>query len=245
MVMKKSKIISALGLSLLLLVGLKAVPAAAGPDSFDEKRLLMVAQQLKARDINDPRVLAAMGKVPRHRFVPDNLRSLAYEDHPLPIGSGQTISQPYIVALMTQWAEVKPGDKVLEVGTGSGYQAAVLAELSDRVFSFELLPDLAEAARTHLRDLGYGRVQVRSGDGYQGWPEDAPFDAILVTASAPEVPPALKQQLKEGGRLVIPVGPPGSVQELLLLRKVKGELQEEQRVPVLFVPLVKPGEGQR
>jgi protein-L-isoaspartate(D-aspartate) O-methyltransferase len=245
MVMKKSKIISALGLSLLLLVGLKAVPAAAGPDSFDEKRLLMVAQQLKARDINDPRVLAAMGKVPRHRFVPDNLRSLAYEDHPLPIGSGQTISQPYIVALMTQWAEVKPGDKVLEVGTGSGYQAAVLAELSDRVFSIELLPDLAEAARTHLRDLGYGRVQVRSGDGYQGWPEDAPFDAILVTASAPEVPPALKQQLKEGGRLVIPVGPPGSVQELLLLRKVKGELQEEQRVPVLFVPLVKPGEGQR
>jgi protein-L-isoaspartate(D-aspartate) O-methyltransferase len=245
MVMKKSKIISALGLSLLLLVGLKAVPAAAGPDSFDEKRLLMVAQQLKARDINDPRVLAAMGKVPRHRFVPDNLRSLAYEDHPLPIGSGQTISQPYIVALMTQWAEVKPGDKVLEVGTGTGYQAAVLAELSDRVFSIELLPDLAEAARTHLRDLGYGRVQVRSGDGYQGWPEDAPFDAILVTASAPEVPPALKQQLKEGGRLVIPVGPPGSVQELLLLRKVKGELQEEQRVPVLFVPLVKPGEGQR
>jgi protein-L-isoaspartate(D-aspartate) O-methyltransferase len=245
MVMKKSKIISALGLSLLLLVGLKAVPAAAGPDSFDEKRLLMVAQQLKARDINDPRVLAAMGKVPRHRFVPDNLRSLAYEDHPLPIGSGQTISQPYIVALMTQWAEVKPGDKVLEVGTGSGYQAAVLAELSDRVFSFELLPDLAEAARTHLRDLGYGRVQVRSGDGYQGWPEDAPFDAILVTASAPEVPPALKQQLKEGGRLVIPVGPPGSVQELLLLRKVKGELQEEQRVPVLFVPLVKPGEVKR
>jgi protein-L-isoaspartate(D-aspartate) O-methyltransferase len=245
MVMKKSKIISALGLSLLLLVGLKAVPAAAGPDSFDEKRLLMVAQQLKARDINDPRVLAAMGKVPRHRFVPDNLRSLAYEDHPLPIGSGQTISQPYIVALMTQWAEVKPGDKVLEVGTGSGYQAAVLAELSDRVFSIELLPDLAEAARTHLRDLGYGRVQVRSGDGYQGWPEDAPFDAILVTASAREVPPALKQQLKEGGRLVIPVGPPGSVQELLLLRKVNGELQEEQRVPVLFVPLVKPGEGQR
>jgi protein-L-isoaspartate(D-aspartate) O-methyltransferase len=245
MVMKKSKIISALGLSLLLLVGLQEVAAAAGPDSFDEKRLLMVAQQLKARDINDPRVLAAMGKVPRHRFVPDNLRSLAYEDHPLPIGSGQTISQPYIVALMTQWAEVKPGDKVLEVGTGSGYQAAVLAELSDRVFSIELLPDLAEAARTHLRDLGYGRVQVRSGDGYQGWPEEAPFDAILVTASAPEVPPALKQQLKEGGRLVIPVGPPGSVQELLLLRKVKGELQEEQRVPVLFVPLVKPGEGQR
>jgi protein-L-isoaspartate(D-aspartate) O-methyltransferase len=245
MVMKQRKTFCILGLLLLLLVGLKAVASASGPDPFAAQRQLMVAQQLKARDIIDPRVLAAMGKVPRHRFVPEDLCSLAYEDHPLPIGSGQTISQPYIVALMTQWAEVKPGDKVLEVGTGSGYQAAVLAELSDRVFSIELLPELAEAARTRLRDLGYGRVKVRRGDGYQGWPEEAPFDAILVTATAPEVPPALKQQLKEGGRLVIPVGPPGNVQELLLLRKVKGELREEQRVPVRFVPLVKPGEVKR
>ena len=245
MVMKKNKIFYALGLSLLSLVVLKEVAAASGPDSFAAKRQLMVAQQLKARDITDPRVLTAMGTVPRHRFVPEDLISQAYADHPLPIGSGQTISQPYIVALMTQWAEVKPGDKVLEVGTGSGYQAAILAELTDRVFSIELLPELAEAARARLRDLGYGRVQVKSGDGYQGWPEEAPFDAILVTATAPEVPPAMKQQLKEGGRLIIPVGPPGSVQELLLLRKVKGELKEEQRVPVLFVPLVKPGEMKR
>jgi protein-L-isoaspartate(D-aspartate) O-methyltransferase len=243
--MKKSRILCALGLLLLLPVGLNEVAAAAGTDPIDAKRQAMVDQQLKARDITDPRVLAAMGKVPRNRFVPEDLHALAYEDHPLPIGSGQTISQPYIVALMTQWAEVKPGDKVLEVGTGSGYQAAILAELTDRVFSIELLPELAEAARTRLRDLGYGRVQVRTGDGYQGWPEEAPFDAILVTATAPEVPPALKEQLKEGGRLVIPVGPPGSVQELLLLRKMKGELKEEQRIAVRFVPLVKPGTERR
>jgi protein-L-isoaspartate(D-aspartate) O-methyltransferase len=238
--MKKSKIYCALGLLLLSLAALNEVAAASGSDSFEAKRQAMVAQQLKGRDITDPRVLAAMGKVSRDRFVPENLRSLAYEDHPLPIGLGQTISQPYIVALMTQWAEIKPGDKVLEVGTGSGYQAAVLAEVTDRIFSIELLPELAEAARTRLRDLGYGRVQVKSGDGYQGWPEEAPFDAILVTATAPEVPPALKGQLKEGGRLVIPVGPPGGVQDLLLLRKVKGELKEEQRLSVRFVPLVKP-----
>jgi protein-L-isoaspartate(D-aspartate) O-methyltransferase len=245
MVMKKSKIFCALGLSLLWLVGRNGVAAASGTDSLEAKRQAMVAQQLKARDITDPRVLAAMRQVPRDRFVPEDLRSLAYEDHALPIGLGQTISQPYIVALMTQWAEIKPGDKVLEVGTGSGYQAAVLAELTDRVFSIELIAELAEAARTRLRDLGYGRVQVRTGDGYKGWPEEAPFDAILVTATAPEVPPALKEQLKEGGRLVIPVGAPESVQELLLLRKVKGELKEEQRVPVRFVPLVKPGDEKK
>ncbi len=241
----KHKTFPVLYLVLLAVIGFQEVAAASGPDNFASERQLMVAQQLKARDITDSRVLAAMGKVPRHLFVPDNLRPLAYADHPLPIGSGQTISQPYIVALMSQWAEVKPGDKVLEVGTGSGYQAAILAELTDRVFSIELLPELAAAAGTRLRDLGYGRIQVRCGDGYKGWPEEAPYDAILVTATAPELPPALKEQLKEGGRLVIPVGSPGSVQELLLLRKVKGELQEEQRLPVLFVPLVKPGEVKR
>ena len=245
MLMKKSKLLCVLALSLLSVVGLRDMAAATGTDSFAAKRQAMVAQQLKARDITDPRVLAAMGKVPRDRFVPEDLRSLSYEDYPLPIGLGQTISQPYIVALMTQWAEIKPGDKVLEVGTGSGYQAAVLAELSDRVFSIELLPELANAARARLHDLGYGRVQVRSGDGYKGWPEEAPFDAILVTATDPEVPPALKEQLKEGGRLVIPVGPTESVQDLLLLRKVKGELKEEQRIAVRFVPLVKPGEVKR
>jgi protein-L-isoaspartate(D-aspartate) O-methyltransferase len=221
------------------------VAAASGPDSLAAARRLMVDQQLKGRDITDSKVLSAMGQVPRHRFVPPDLASQAYDDHPLPIGLGQTISQPYIVALMTQWAEVSPKDKVLEVGTGSGYQAAILAELAHRVYSVELLPELAAAAEARLRDLGYGRVQVRCGDGYQGWPEAAPFDAILVTATAPAVPPALKEQLKEGGRLVLPVGPPGSVQTLLLLRKVKGELKEEKRLPVLFVPLVKPGEERR
>jgi protein-L-isoaspartate(D-aspartate) O-methyltransferase len=238
---KHGKTFGILGLLLLSVMGFREAAAAADPDFFAAKRQAMVARQLKARDITDLRVLAAMGKVPRERFVPEDLRSMAYEDHPLPIGLGQTISQPYIVALMTQWAGVKPGDKVLEVGTGSGYQAAVLAELTDRIFGIELLPELAEAARNRLRELGYERVQVRTGDGYQGWPEEAPFDAILVTATAPEVPKALKEQLKEGGRLVIPVGPPESVQELYLFRKVKGDLKEEQRVPVRFVPLVKPG----
>jgi len=214
-------------------------------DLYAAARKSMVARQLEARDITDPRVLQAMGSVPRHKFVPNYLAPLAYADQPLPIGLGQTISQPYIVALMSQWAEVKPGDKVLEVGTGSGYQAAILAELTNRVFTIELLPALAEAARARLQDLGYKEIQSRCGDGYQGWPEEAPFDAILVTATAPEVPPALKEQLKEGGRLVIPVGRPGSVQQLLRLRKVQGELREEERLPVLFVPLVKPGTEKR
>jgi protein-L-isoaspartate(D-aspartate) O-methyltransferase len=238
------KLFRIVGLMFLSALGFKEA-VASGPDSFAAERQAMVAQQLKARDITDPRVLAAMAKVPRHRFVPDYLTHQAYRDHPLPIGSGQTISQPYIVALMSQWAEVKPGDKVLEVGTGSGYQAAILAELTDRVFTIELLPELAEVAGRRLKALGYDRVQGRAGDGYQGWPEEAPYDAILVTATAPEVPKALQEQLKEGGRLVIPVGPRGSLQQLLRLRKVKGELREEERVPVLFVPLVKPEEGGR
>jgi protein-L-isoaspartate(D-aspartate) O-methyltransferase len=219
---------------------LRDASVVRGEDQNALKRQRMVAEQLKGRDITDPRVLAAMGKVPRHRFVPDDLAPQAYNDHPLPIGSGQTISQPYIVALMTQWAEVKPGDKVLEVGTGSGYQAAVLAELTDQVWSIELKPELAEAAEKRLQALGYGRIHLRCGDGYQGWPEEAPFDAILVTATAPEVPPALQKQLKEGGRLVIPVGYPESIQQLLLLRKVNGELRKEKSLPVRFVPLVKP-----
>jgi protein-L-isoaspartate(D-aspartate) O-methyltransferase len=213
---------------------------AQAPGSFEESRRRMVEDQLKGRDITDPKVLAAMGKAPRHRFVPPYLAPLAYSDQPLPIGQGQTISQPYIVALMTQWAEVKPGDKVLEIGTGSGYQAAVLAELTGRVFTIELLPELGRTAQGTLEELGYTRVHTRIGDGYQGWPEEAPFDAILVTATAPEVPPALAVQLKEGGRLVIPVGTPGSVQQLIKFRKVGGILREEARLPVMFVPLVKP-----
>ncbi len=236
------KIFHSVWVFLLTLVGLGDAATTRSPEYYDAARERMVTRQLKARDITDARVLAAMGKVPRHKFVPERLAPLAYYDQALPIGSNQTISQPYIVALMSQWAEVKPGDKVLEVGTGSGYQAAILAELTDQVFSIELLPELAESARERLKALGYDKVQVRRGDGYKGWPEEAPFDAILVTATAPEVPPALKEQLKEGGRLVIPVGYVGSIQQLLRLRKVNGKLKEEARLSVLFVPLVKPGE---
>ena len=213
--------------------------AALALDSFEDARQAMVARQLQRRDITDPRVLVAMGTVPRHRFMPEALASRAYGDYPLPIGGDQTISQPYIVALMTQWAEVAPGDKVLEVGTGSGYQAAVLAELAENVFSVEIRPELARQAAARLKTLGYDRVQVRSGDGYQGWPEAAPFDAILVTAAATRVPPPLTAQLKEGGRLVLPLGPPGGPQTLMRYRKLKGKLVQEASLAVRFVPLVR------
>jgi protein-L-isoaspartate(D-aspartate) O-methyltransferase len=224
----------------LLLWGRSAAGTAPLPKGdYAEARQAMVTPQLEHRGIRDPRVLAAMSRVPRHRFVPPGLASLAYGDHPLPIGGGQTISQPYIVALMTEWAMVKPGDKVLEVGTGSGYQAAVLSEITENVFSLEIRPDLAREAAARLKSLGYARVRVKSGDGYLGWPEEAPFDAILVTAAAPRVPPDLAAQLKEGGRLVIPLGDPGGPQTLVRLRKVKGELQEEESLLVRFVPLVR------
>jgi protein-L-isoaspartate(D-aspartate) O-methyltransferase len=226
---------------MMLLAGLKGPAGAApAPDGYEDARQAMVARQLQRRDITDPRVLIAMGTVPRHRFVPASMASQAYGDYPLPIGEGQTISQPYIVALMTQWAQVHPGEKVLEVGTGSGYQAAVLAELTDQVFSIEILPELARQAMARLQELGYGRVRLMCGDGYQGWPEAAPFDAILVTAAAPRVPTALTAQLKEGGRLVIPLGPPGGAQTLMRYRKVQGKLVEEASLPVRFVPLVRP-----
>jgi len=228
-------------LILLLSLTLSLAPQAqAQPgDSFAEARQAMVAQQLQARGLTDPRVLAAMSKVPRHRFAPPELASLAYGDYPLPIGSGQTISQPYIVGLMSEWAVLKPGDKILEVGTGSGYQAAVLAELTDQVFTIEIRPDLAREAAARLKELGYAQVQVRTGDGYLGWPEQAPFDAILVTAAATGVPPALAEQLKEGGRLVIPLGPAGGAQTLVRLRYTQGKLVEEASLPVRFVPLVR------
>jgi len=224
----------------LLFFGRGAAGAAAPPaGDYDEARKNMVSRQLEGRGLSDSRVLAAMGRVPRHRFVPPELAPLAYGDHPLPIGAGQTISQPYIVALMTAWAQLKPGEKVLEVGTGSGYQAAVLSEITAKVFTIEIRPDLAREAAARLKELGYARVQVKSGDGYLGWPEAAPFDAILVTAAAPRVPPALTAQLKEGGRLVIPLGEPGGSQTLVRLRNLKGELKEEDRLPVRFVPLVR------
>jgi protein-L-isoaspartate(D-aspartate) O-methyltransferase len=188
-----------------------------------------------------PPVRRAMGKVERHRLVPDGQRDLAYRNHPLPIGNGQTISQPYIVAISADLLNPKPGDVVLEVGTGSGYQAAVLAEVVSRVYSLELIPSLGNDARRRLEELGYGNIEVRIGDGYQGWREKAPFDGIVVTAAAPHVPAALVEQLKPGGRMVIPVGGSGEIQYLKVLEKrADGGVNEKRVLPVRFVPLV-PG----
>jgi len=202
----------------------------------------MVEEQLRARDITDQRVLAAMARVPRHQFVPRELWKQAYEDHPLPIGLGQTISQPYIVALMTQLARPTPECRALEVGLGSGYQAAVLAELCKEVYGIEILEPLATAAAKRLSKLGYKNITVRYGDGYQGWPEHAPFDIILVTAAPDHVPQPLIDQLAPGGRLVIPVG--RYYQDLLLLEKqADGSIREENVAPVQFVPMT--GEAQQ
>ncbi len=202
------------------------------------QREQMVEQQLVDRGIRSERVLAVMRKVPRHEFVSESVRSEAYHDRPLPIGQGQTISQPYIVAFMTEVADPQPGQRVLEVGTGSGYQAAVLAELAGEVYTIELLPELAEQARQRLERLGYKSVHVKSGDGYQGWPEKAPFDAIVVTCGAKEVPEPLFEQLKEGGKLVIPVGGPDEEQSLRVVTKGPGGTREVRHLlPVRFVPL--------
>jgi protein-L-isoaspartate(D-aspartate) O-methyltransferase len=206
-----------------------------GDADFARAREAMVAQQIESRGIRDAATLAAMRKVERHRFVPEAQRAQAYDDHPLPIGHGQTISQPYIVAFMTEAAGLEAGETVLEIGTGSGYQAAVLAEIAARVYSIEIVAPLAEASAALLKRLGYANVSVRAGDGYLGWPEAAPFDAILVTAAAPRIPEPLKQQLKDGGRMVLPLG--DDWQELVVVTR-RGERFEERRVlPVRFVPM--------
>jgi protein-L-isoaspartate(D-aspartate) O-methyltransferase len=212
-------------------------------DSLTRARLAMVAGQIAARGVKDPRVLDAMRAVPRHEFVPASVREDAYADSPLPIGHGQTISQPYIVALMTELARPSPADRVLEVGTGSGYQAAVLSRLVARVFSVELVDPLAQSAASTLRRLGYGNVTVRSGDGYLGWPDEAPFDIIVVTAAPEEVPAALVAQLKPGGRLIVPVGRVYDVQDLQLIEKdATGRVSTRSVIPVRFVPMVKKQE---
>ena len=218
------------------------VACGAEPDGgwFERARARMVADQLRARNITDPRVLAAMARVPRHEFVDAASRRRAYEDGPLPIGHGQTISQPYIVALMTQLLELKGTERVLEVGTGSGYQAAVLAEVAAAVYSIEIVEPLARAAAARLKALGYARVEVRAGDGYAGWPDRAPFEGILVTAAADHVPPALQDQLAEGGRLVMPVGGAADVQRLILAVKRGGAIHTRIVTDVRFVPLVVP-----
>ena len=205
--------------------------------AFEAERRRMVEEQIEARGIADPRVLAAMREVPRHEFVPADERVHAYEDRPLPIGEGQTISQPYIVALMTELAAVGPGSKVLEVGTGSGYQAAVLAACGAEVHSIEIVDALAKRAAGDLARLGIAKVHVRSGDGYAGWPEAAPFDAIVVTAAAPHVPPALIEQLRIGARLVIPVGETGQEQRLQVHTRTRDGVEVHDVVPVRFVPM--------
>lgn len=232
-----------LGLWVALLAGCQATACCGqrvAPDGFAAARRQMVEQQLAGpgRWITDARVLAAMGKVPRHEFVPAELRDQAYADHPLPIGHGQTISQPFVVAFMTEKLAPKPTDRVLEIGTGSGYQAAVLAGLVKSVHTIEIVRPLAARAKADLARLGYANVTVRTGDGYQGWPEAAPFDAIIVTCAPDHVPRPLVDQLKEGGRMVIPVGT-GFAQELCLLRKTKGRVTREAVLPVVFVPMTR------
>jgi protein-L-isoaspartate(D-aspartate) O-methyltransferase len=199
----------------------------------------MVEIQIKARGVKDPRVLAALLKVERHRFVPEGYVNSAYSDQPLPIGEGQTISQPYIVALMTELLELKGDEKVLEVGTGSGYQAAILAELAMQVYTVEIVESLASSAKNRLLELGYQNVKVKSGDGYLGWPEAAPFDAVIVTAAPDHIPKPLLDQLKEGGRMVVPVGT--HTQELEKIVKRSGKMEKIDIIPVLFVPMT--GEG--
>jgi len=217
-------------------------PGAAGlqrePATWDADRRRMVDEQLRARDITSPRVLDAMLRVPRHLFVPEAERARSYIDDPLPIGLDQTISQPYIVAFMTQALELEAGHRVLEIGTGSGYQAAVLAELAGQVYTIEILAALAERARTTLAALGYRNVDVRTGNGYLGWPEHAPYDRIMVTAAPDDVPAALVAQLKDGGLMAIPVGSAsGPFQELRILRKNPKGMETLSTLPVRFVPM--------
>lgn len=236
----------------LLLAGVMLLggPRIALADASDRHagqraRLMRQIATMAAQDQADtgrpsisPRVMEALARVPRHNFVPTELEAHAYENRPLPIGYGQTISQPYVVALMTELLEVKAGDKILEIGTGSGYQAAVLAELTDAVFSMEIIEPLAQRAAATLQNQGYGKVRVKAGDGYYGWPEHAPFDAIVVTAAAGHVPPPLIQQLKPGGRMVIPVGSAFMTQQLMLVEKDgQGRVLTREILPVSFVPL--------
>ena len=224
-------------LLLALAAGLCMGMAGTQADDFAAQRQQMVASQIRNRGISDAAVLKAMETVPRHRFVPPEVRALAYGDTPLPIGHGQTISQPYIVALMSQLLDVQPGQRVLEIGTGSGYQAAVLAEMGVSVFTIEIVPELGRQAINVLDALGFKNIRVKIGDGYKGWPEHAPFDAIIVTCAPTNVPEPLKAQLAEGGRMVIPSGEKYN-QQLFLLTKQTGKIKQEKIVDVRFVPMV-------
>lgn len=213
----------------------QARKARLSEDELKARRARLVTEQIRARGIRDEAVLKALAKVPRHRFVPADKAEQAYNDHPLPIGAGQTISQPFIVAYMTEAAAIAPHEKVLEIGTGSGYQAAILGELAKEVYTIEIIPELAAGARQVLAELGYQNVHVKTGNGYLGWPEQAPFDAIVVTAAPDEIPPALIEQLAVNGRLVIPVG--DQYQEMVIATKTKSGVVEKRTIPVRFVPM--------
>jgi protein-L-isoaspartate(D-aspartate) O-methyltransferase len=205
---------------------------------WDALRRQMVDTQIRARDVRDEAVLRAMSRVPRHLFVPEGLRVYAYEDRPLPIGQGQTISQPYIVGYMTDVLQVEPSHSVLEIGTGSGYQSAVLADIVKQVYSIEIVPQLADGARRALAQTGYRNVEIRTGDGYRGWPERAPFDRIIVTAAPPQIPDALVDQLAVGGIMVVPVGT--DYQEIVIIIRTATGVTEKRTIGVRFVPMVKP-----
>ena len=217
----------------------KQVSAETTSSPYYAKRKQMVEDQMISRGIHEKDIIEAFLKVKRHLFVPKRYISRAYGDHPLPIGEGQTISQPYIVAFMTQILDLKRTDKVLEIGTGSGYQAAILGELSDNVYTIEINEPLGKRAKKLLKALGYSNVKVKIGDGYKGWKEHAPFDAIIVTASPTHIPGPLKEQLKEGGRMIIPVGE-AYAQKLLYIQKIDNELKQQSTFPVRFVPMVDP-----
>jgi protein-L-isoaspartate(D-aspartate) O-methyltransferase len=230
-----------------VIAGLAATACGQKPTSisdFAAQRQRMVQQQLKPRGIKDERVLTAMAKVPREEFVPSESRATSYEDGPLPIGYDQTISQPFIVAFMTEQLRPKSSDRVLEIGTGSGYQAAILAELVAKVYTIEIVEPLAKNAEATLQRLGYKNVHVKFGDGYSGWPEAAPFDAIIVTCAPDKVPQPLTDQLKDGGRMVIPVGE-RFAQQLYLLEKKNGQLKESATLPVRFVPMAREPQKQK
>jgi len=229
--------------SLFIVVICLSAFSAHSQDIYEQKRKSMLEHDIKGRGIKDKKVLEVMGKIPRHLFVDDSLKDKAYEDYPLPIGEGQTISQPYVVSLMTEYLKLKPTDRVLEIGTGSGYQAAVLAEIVKEVYSLEIRKGLADKADKRLKDLGHRNVRVKYGDGYFGWEEYAPFDAIIITASANHIPPPLIKQLKENGRLIIPLGSTVYYQTLTLATKKKGELILDQLTPVTFVPMI--GQAQK
>jgi protein-L-isoaspartate(D-aspartate) O-methyltransferase len=237
---------SVLRATVILLFTLACYPGAETSEKdtrFEQMRKEMVEKQIRARGIKDPAVLDALAKVERHNFVPPGMESSAYDDNPLSIGEGQTISQPYIVAIMTELAKVHEGSKVLEVGTGSGYQAAVLSVIAKEVYTIEILENLGKTAQERLKNLGYNNVHVRIGDGYQGWTEAAPFDAIIVTAAPDHIPQPLIDQLKVGGRLVIPVG--DFYQDLAVITKNEKGIQQEKIIPVRFVPMTGEAEHKK